>query len=369
MQPFIKMIFFLLILTVFSSINSSYATQKKFRISAFVLKAPKGSGIFWDKFNFFLEKAVNDLGMEILVYDFPLHQEKMTKTAIELIEIQKPDCILIIAADDFGLQLLEKSEELKIPCIVVNTGFRKELNVGLPREKYKYWIGEILPNDEEAGYILAKKLFQEAKLKRKGMVNMVAFSTHHGVMSLWEREKGLYRALNEYPEINFLQLFNAHNQVSVAKDKFKLLKTVRYPETFVVWCTMDRLAIGIIDACKDMGIRPGKDILLGGVNWSTEGLNAVESGELVATVGGHYLDGAWAAVLAYDYLNGKDFASENTRFRTRMLLISKDNLYKYKDKLSRNIWNKVNFLNFTKTHTNSIKEYNFSVKKLLEQLQ
>ena len=42
----------------------------------------------------------------------------------------------------------------------------------------------------------------------------------------------------------------------------------------------------------------------------------MRTGELSALAGGHFMAGAWALVMLYDYAHGVDFASEGLELRT-----------------------------------------------------
>jgi len=64
---------------------------------------------------------------------------------------------------------------------------------------------------------------------------------------------------------------------------------------------------------------------VGGVDWAEVGLQAVASGTQWVSVGGHFLEGRWSVVLAYDYLQGRDFGELHVSWRTRMEAVSAEN--------------------------------------------
>jgi hypothetical protein len=51
---------------------------------------------------------------------------------------------------------------------------------------------------------------------------------------------------------------------------------------------------------------------------STEALEALRSGRLTSLAGGHFITGAWALVLIYDYHHGRDFADEGLEMQRSM---------------------------------------------------
>ena len=58
-----------------------------------------------------------------------------------------------------------------------------------------------------------------------------------------------------------------------------------------VWAANDSIALGAIKAIEEFGKVPGKDVFVGGLNWSAEGLENVASGKMTMTHGGHFLAG------------------------------------------------------------------------------
>ena len=85
----------------------------------------------------------------------------------------------------------------------------------------------------------------------------------------------------------------------------------------IVWSANDNMALGVVKAIEELDIKGV--LVVGGVDWDKAAREAVEQGTLHVSVGGHFLDGAWAAVLLYDYLNGVDFANEKTQFESPMV--------------------------------------------------
>ena len=61
------------------------------------------------------------------------------------------------------------------------------------------------------------------------------------------------------------------------------------------------------------------------MDWAEVGLQAVASGTQWVSVGGHFLEGRWSVVLAYDYLQGRDFGELHVSWRTRMEAVSAEN--------------------------------------------
>jgi ABC-type sugar transport system substrate-binding protein len=113
------------------------------------------------------------------------------------------------------------------------------------------------------------------------------------------------------------------------------------------------------------GIHQGKDVFIGGVDWTSRGLAAVKSGEITTSVGGHFAEVGWALILFYDYFNGKDFASESTIFKSVMKPLTAKNVNIFLRSEGKDRWSGVNFQSFSKVLNPSLKEYRFDLVVLL----
>ena len=97
----------------------------------------------------------------------------------------------------------------------------------------------------------------------------------------------------------------------------------------LIWAASDSMAIAAARAAADAGLQPGKDILLTGIDWSAEGIQAVRDGRLLATAGGHFMDGALALAVIYDHSHGHGPQAEEATVRHHMGLIQRGNLDTY----------------------------------------
>ena len=64
-----------------------------------------------------------------------------------------------------------------------------------------------------------------------------------------------------------------------------------------LWAANDPMALGAITALREAGYRSGADVMVGGLDWNQGAIERVLNGEMVLTHGGHFLLGAWAAVV------------------------------------------------------------------------
>lgn len=325
--------------------------------------------MFWGPFVGFMQEAVNDLNMELEVYYANDNRMEMKRQIEEAVtRADKPDALVIKNFQAQGEIFIEIADDAEVPIFVVNTGFQPEDNMGKPREKYRYWIGEMLPDDEGAGFGLAELLIQEAAARSDENISLLGIEGYASSGASIERVKGLKRALEQHPEVELTQILSANWKPDLAKEKFMTVKHRRYPDISVVWTASDGMALGVIEGAKELDFTPAQDIFTGGVDWSEQGLQAVKSGEMTATMGGHFMEGAWVAVVLYDYFNGIDFASESLQMRSKMSAITRANIDTYIEKLHREQWHKIDFTQFSKQLNPELKTYNFGLEALLDQL-
>lgn len=329
---------------------------------------------WWRTTSDILQAACDDLGMTLEVVYLDRNPYKMIRTFKEVATSDSPpDAVIFQNLRQTAEHMLSVAEQYQIPAILFNAGLVAEEQVKYlgPREVFKYWIGEILPDDMQAGYDLAMTLYHEAV--RQGMtdqddrVNLVAINGTKADTAAIERLKGLMRAVTTQPKINLLQVVNGEWVEEKGMSVFKRL-AIRHQNTKVVWSANDPMAIGALEGMRDLGLVPGKDMLIGSIDWDPRALQAVERGEMVVTINGHFMESAWAAVLLYDYLHGRDFAEETVSFKSQMSVLNQDNIRRYLQHFNRENFAKVDFTQFSKVLNPSLESYDFLFAPVLREV-
>jgi ABC-type sugar transport system substrate-binding protein len=356
-------------LTLFCA-NIAYADNPK--IAWFWSNPDSG---FWPVVERFVSAAAKDLGVDIEIFTYGDNPMMVVPTVEKVLSqaSTRPDAIMFHNYKNTGKEILELCEKNKIPAFIFNAGFPPENNIGNPREKYKYWIGLMLPDDEYAGYILAKRLMEEARTINKrgkdGKIHVVALEGNRTSEASNARVRGFNRAISEDPDFVIEQFFHSKWWERLAFEAFEL-SIIRYPDVSMFWAASDSMAIGVIKAAKEHAWVPGKDFVTGGVDLLPDDLDYLKSGEMSVSVGGHYAEGAWATILLYDYLKGYDFAdNESTVFSTRMGDFTTSDILESGDlgqKLSKAHIEKTDFRRFSRAYNPDLKSYNFDFKELFK---
>jgi ABC-type sugar transport system substrate-binding protein len=315
-----------------------------------------------------MKDAAKDLKIKLDIqyaYDNPYVEREILQKIIK--SSPKPDAVLFINHRGLAKELIKKADDAKLNTFLINSGFSGEERkaVGMPRQKYKHWLGEMYPDDEYAGYILAKNLIATAEKTNKGTIHMLAVKGPKGIDDASDKRiAGMKKALKEHPNVVLDQIVAGEWLRDIAKKKFVILKTTRYPKATIVWTACDAMALGVIDGTKELKLKPGKDIITGGIDWIDDAFTSVKKGEMAVSVGGHFMEGAWVIITLNDYFHGYDFKKENVSLRTKMFAVTPKTVDLYKNKTATQHLNSVNFAKYSKEHNPEIKKYKFDLSAL-----
>jgi ABC-type sugar transport system substrate-binding protein len=335
---------------------------------------PKNPGdIFGDKLAGFMQAVAADLDIDLEIVrvhtDSSLIRNRQTLEAIKK-DNKKIDIVLThydAASLIPDLAALAKSRDFVFVTFNIKPPQSDFQKIGRPREQYPRWIACLAPDDVSAGYQEARELSMAAQILFAGSktIQMVAIGgSDVGEVNL-DRIGGMRHSLTSETGITIMETVLTDwrpEQGYNAAAKF----IATYPQAKIFWTASDSLALGAIDALEKKGMAPGRDFITGGIDWSDEGIQAVIDGKMAATVGGHFMEGGWALLLAFDYLSGKDFAGDiGVSITTPMHTLTAKNASQYAEFLDRNYWKQLDFRRFSKALNPELKKYDFSLEALM----
>jgi hypothetical protein len=241
--------------------------------------------------------------------------------------------------------------------------------IGLPRSKYKAWLGSLDPRAEDAGYWTARALIERSKREkafgRDGKVHMLAIAGNSSTPSSIDRNQGMRRAVAQDPMVVLDEEAYAGWTREKAGDEAHWLYQ-RYPDAKLIWAGNDEMAFGAMAAWEKRGGKPGADAWFSGIDTSTEAFEAVKSGRLTALAGGHFMSGAWALVMLHDYHRGRDFVDEGFELRRSMFAEFTPRLVdRYIERFSGG-FDSIDFSRYSKVRNPQLKRYIFGFAQLLE---
>ncbi len=331
---------------------------------------------FWPIVEQVMVSAAADLDIELTIVSFKNDPFYMLARLKEIVEDPntRPDCIITHNYKKKGKDFINLSGDFDVPVLIFNAGFSDEEDAGVPRGKFPNWIGQILPDDEQGGYQLAKDLIAMAKTlesNNSGTIEMVALEGNRASDASNKRVVGLKRALAEHPEVVNNQFFHVKWKMDRASEAYRAAMK-RYPDTTIFWAASEDMAIGVIKAAKEDGFKPGRDIVTGGFDLLPVNRAYVESGEMSVSIGAHYFEAAWALILAHDYLKGIDFDVDSGgtfQFTSEMTTQSKKDFATYRDiytTLSGSSLDKLDFKTLSKYYNPQRDQYDFSLLSFLK---
>lgn len=321
---------------------------------------------FWTGYSAFMQAAADDLGMQLeVIYGERNPQQLLEKARGVLRREKKPDYLLFVNEMYTAPELLRLFANSPIKLFSLHSTLTPEQQqmVGGSRGQYRNWIGSLVPNDEQAGYSMAKALI--AKLDGKPG-SLLAFAGVRYTPSSTLREDGLRRALRENPEVKLQQILYGHWSRQRAYEQAQLMLP-RYPDAQLVWASNDEMAFGVMQAAQELGRQPGKDIYLAALNNSDEVLQARIDGKISVLVGGHFTLGGWAMVMLHDYHAGLDFAARGGKDRVDQLFSMLD--AQQAAQMQRRLklpGYALDFRQFSAVYRPQIKDYAFSIKAFLQ---
>lgn len=332
---------------------------KEFKIALFYPR----SEVFWNRVILFAAAACEDLNMKLLTYNGNDNHIQMVKTLKSVILHEKPDVVVFNNFKNIAPKFIKITNEAKIYSFLINSDLndQNKFDFGLPGQKFKYWIGKMLPGEEKAGIEIAKLLLTKAD-------EIVAVNGVHNTGAAIMRGNAL-RKVTENNSALMRAMFYTNEWSKESALKYPGIIKKRYPNVNGIWAANFSLALGVLEGAVKAKYKPGKNLYITGYDIPEELLNHIKSGEILGTTGGHFIEGAWAMVVIHDFLQGIKI---NKILETPMAIVTKENASLYLEKVNNkkltaeNV-SKVDFKIFSKKFNNN-QSYNFNLDQVLKEL-
>ena len=322
---------------------------------------------FWKDVRDTMQAAADQFGYELIVFDSDRDWKKMTESATKAFALQPlPDYIIAVNEHQQGTRIILEANGRGIPVIMLlNDLTEAQKNTyGRPVKDIENWILTLTPDNERAGFEIAKSLVDGALQANNDpspdALCLLSIAGDRKTPASLQRLDGLDRALRQFPILKELRRIvanwsfdEAYRQTSAWLSRGGCIDAV--------WAANDDIALGAIAALEDAGRLPGKDVFVGGLNWSSEGLKNVADGKMTLTHGGHFFAGAWVMVLLHDYINGVQTIKDHPEISFKMEAITRTNIADFEEVLMMRDWRKIDFTRFSLANSRSGAEYNFGL--------
>ncbi|WP_062567093.1 ABC transporter substrate-binding protein [Pseudoalteromonas arabiensis] len=280
---------------------------------------------FWQKVTDVMQAAAKQTNVDLdIIYGGANRHIQLEELKQYLKYNATPDYVVLInypGGAEQSMSLLEKHKVKFITLEETILGAERE-QVGEPKQHFKYWLGEVYHDNFKAGEQLGKALLDSAENAGQ-TAHFVAINGHYGTESD-TRSNGLKHFLKNQ-QVELEQVVYANWNKTEATDKVRRLLH-RYPQTNVIWCASDLMALGALDAVKE---KNNKQYFIGGMDWLDDNLRLIEQGRLTASAGGHFMMGAWALISLVDHHNGHSYWTNNNSIKFLLGVITNQNVNDY----------------------------------------
>ncbi|MFT4939295.1 MAG: ABC-type sugar transport system substrate-binding protein [Paraglaciecola sp.] len=309
---------------------------------------PDGTGpLFWNLVADVSRSVADDLDVDIEVtysasnrFDSKLVIEKISQRKI------KPDYIIFRPFHGNAVKVFDLLESEKIPFVTLEQAFsgEEEKEIGSPQQKYKYWLGQINYDNEAGGELLTIALHkQHQKIWPNQTMSVIGIGGDFDAVSKSRQVylEGLYKGKQEIVVNQIVPMY--WSPVNIARSLRGLHK--RYPNTTVYWCAGDQMALEVIRQLHLLLPNQNKRILVGGFDWLPQALKKIKSGDMTASVGGHFLMAGAALLKIVDHHNGINSFLNNPKPEL-FELIDNENVDIYLPFLNKAPWPEIDFGQF-----------------------
>ncbi|MEB8434512.1 ABC transporter substrate-binding protein [Cocleimonas sp. KMM 6892] len=365
---FIKLISLLVVTGVCAFSYPVLATVSTIKKPSIVFISPDfAESQFFNIVNKIMRDAADDLGISLeILYadDNPTTTIKIGTSVLN--RTTRPDYLVMVNEVVATAKLMKLANQLGQKTFLFNADYQEGQ---YDQYKSKTWLGSLLPDDEQAGYQLAKVLVTEARKKKlsdkNGKINIIGINGDHRSRVPISRKKGLQAFVDENNDVELLHIVNAYWSKKRATETVENLLKL-FPETNLIWSASDYMASGAAIGAENMNRVIGKDMLTCGIDWLPSTFEEIKDQRLSCSIGGHIFDGAWLMVLLHDQFNHfyPDFIQKKTHFSS----VNNENLSDIERIFDQELWKKIDYKKFSKAYNQSFSTSHFGSQLLIDEL-
>lgn len=323
-------------------------------------------GGFWETVADSMRASANQLGIDVTVShsdrEWPLMRDNALRAIADADDL---DYLILVNEHQQAADLVAQADAAGINTfLLLNTLMpEQEEEVGMPRTDLPHWLGSLTPDNHLAGREMAESILSQGRSLKpeKDTLDLLTLAGDFVTPASLYRLAGLDEVLAQNPDVQ------EHRRLTVNWSREEAERRVdawlQAGGSFdLIWAANDPIALGAMDAAERHGLQAGQDFSIVGLNWSSDVLARVQSGDMTLTHGGHFLAGAWSMVLLYDYHHEAGFgASEDPHRVFPMSAITRDidaNLFEL---LASEHWDRLDYRRFSRHLNPEQTEYDFSI--------
>jgi simple sugar transport system substrate-binding protein len=230
-----------------------------------------------------VQEAADYAGMQLVFFNAEQKQENQIKAIRSFIAYQVDVIAFVPIVSDGWEHVLEEARDAGIPVLVCD----REINL----EDESLYAGYLGTNSVQEGRSAAEYLIKKFKDSetgkllegRKQPVRIVELRGTEGSSPEIKRARGFREALEGHPE--FQIIFSASGDFLRSKG-YELMRDIleEYKNIDVIYSHNDGMTLGALDAIREQGIQPGKDIVIVTIDAEQAAIDALGRGEVNCVV-------------------------------------------------------------------------------------
>lgn len=287
------------------------------------------------------------------------------------IEEYKPNYIIWSHRRGNPNDTLSLFEEYKIPAINIVTQISENYKskVGIPQQKFKHWLAQIIGDDYNGSALLAEKIINKHQndiQKINSRTRIIVLGGNRILETSKKQIKGVTDTITTSVKSQLLQVvYTNWKRKNSANIVLKLID--RYRTIDAYWAPNEQSALGVLDAYQKQAIK--RLPIIGHMDWSLNAFNSLESETFSFSMGGNHLYGVWALVLIYDHIKGKGLKADyknSTTIKIPLVIADKSNIARYRKLFDLEFWKNADLTIYSRYHNPDFNKYMFDLNKLIE---
>jgi len=248
-----------------------------------------------------VQNAFNDDPTFILIYSDAQQKQENQIKALRSFIARRVDAILFTALVETGYgPVLQEAKRARIPVVMIDR------DVAEADRSLRLTImgSDFVKEGEKAATWLAEYLKKKGLDDGRKTINIVELQGTTGSAPAIERKTGFANVMKNHPNWKITRSQTGNFTSSEGKQVMEaFLKADRKID--VLYAHNDQMALGAIQAIKEAGLKPGKDIIIVGVDAVKGAFEAMVAGEMNCSVECSPLLGPQAVQAMHDLRDGK----------------------------------------------------------------
>jgi simple sugar transport system substrate-binding protein len=243
-----------------------------------------------------IKSSAAKAGIDLLFEDGEQRQEKQI-AAIRSFIRKKVDVIAFSPVVESGWDaVLNEAKDAGIPVIITDRSVGNKDN--------SLWLSFMGSDFVEEGRRAARWIVE--RLGSSSSVNIVELQGNAGSAPTIDRKLGFEEVIKDYPNYRIIASETGDFFRAKGYSVMKGILSAQVRKIDVVFSHNDDMAIGAIQAIKEKGLKPGRDILVVGVDGIKDAFKAMAAGEMNCSVECNPILGPQLMKAVEDYMSGKD---------------------------------------------------------------